>query len=61
LKFQNSKLYGRLEEKNAQEEDFKARFIKLERLRNNDQNIISSMNVAWNQVHILKSSLYNVK
>lgn len=57
LKFQNAKLFTRLEEKNCQEEDFKARFAKLERIRNNDQNIISSMNVAWNQldedVHLL--------
>ena len=50
VKIQNAKLYARLEEKNAQEEEFKVRFAKLERLRNNDQNIISSMNVAWNQV-----------
>ena len=51
VKFQNSKLYAKLEEKNAQEEDFKARFAKLERIRDNDKNIISSMNVAWNQVN----------
>ena len=50
VKFQNAKLYAKLEEKNATEEEFKVRFAKLERLRQNDQSIISSMNVAWNQV-----------
>ncbi|XP_066921932.1 E3 ubiquitin-protein ligase Bre1-like [Clytia hemisphaerica] len=50
VKIQNAKLYSKLEEKNAQEEESKVRFAKLERLRNNDQNIISSMNVAWNQL-----------
>ncbi|XP_057295387.1 E3 ubiquitin-protein ligase BRE1A-like [Hydractinia symbiolongicarpus] len=50
LKFQNAKLYTRLEEKNAQEEESRARFAKLERLRENDQNIISAMNIAWNQL-----------
>ena len=53
LKFQNAKLFVRLEEKNAQEEDFKARIFKLERVRENDQNIISLMNVGWNQVRVM--------
>lgn len=57
MKFQNAKLYTRLEEKNAQEEEARARFSKLERLRENDQNIISAMNIAWNQV-ILFCILY---
>ena len=50
LQFQNAKLYAKLEEKHAQEEEFKARLTKLNRFRDNDRNIISSMNVAWNQV-----------
>ena len=50
LQFQNKKLYARLEEKNAQEEEFKTKISELERIRANDQAIISLLNRAWNQV-----------
>ena len=59
LQFQNAKLYAKLEEKHAQEEEFKARLTKLNRFRDNDRNIISSMNVAWNQV--LKVSVFTFR
>ncbi|XP_012554643.1 E3 ubiquitin-protein ligase BRE1A isoform X1 [Hydra vulgaris] len=51
LKIQNKNLFSRLEEKNSQEDEFKVRFSKLERLRENDHNIISAMNLAWNQLN----------
>jgi len=50
LKFQNSKLWSRLEEKNCQEEEFKSRCARLDSIRENDQNVISTMNLAWNQL-----------
>ena len=58
LKFQNVKLYAKLEEKNAMLEEVNSKVSELDRLRANDQTIISILNVAWNQVHLfLKLSL----
>lgn len=50
LKFQNAKLYSKLEEKNILLEELNAKVSELDRLRANDQTIISILNVAWNQV-----------
>ena len=50
LKFQNAKLYAKLEEKNSMLEELKAKMSELDMLRTNDQTIISTLNVAWNQV-----------
>ncbi|XP_065054662.1 E3 ubiquitin-protein ligase Bre1-like [Rhopilema esculentum] len=50
LKFQNSKLYAKLEEKNVLLEEQNAKVQELDRLRANDQAIISTLNVAWNQL-----------
>jgi len=50
LKYQNAKLYSTLEERKSQEEEFKSRLARIERIRKNDQNIISSMNTSWNQL-----------
>lgn len=50
LKAQNARLYATLEERKSQEEEFKGRLARLERIRKNDQNIISSMNISWNQL-----------
>lgn len=50
LKFQNFKLYSKLEEKNSMLEELKAKMSELDMLRTNDQTIISTLNVAWNQV-----------
>ena len=52
LKFQNSKLYAKLEEKNVMFEEQNAKVQELDRLRANDQAIISTLNVAWNQVKL---------
>ena len=52
LKFQNSKLYAKLEEKNVMLEEQNAKVQELDRLRANDQAIISTLNVAWNQVKL---------
>lgn len=52
LKFQNAKIYAKLEEKNAMLEELNSKISELDRLRANDQTIISTLNVAWNQVNI---------
>jgi len=50
LKFQNAKLYAKLEEKNIMLEDLNSKISELDRLRANDQTIISTLNIAWNQL-----------
>ena len=53
LKFQNAKLYAKLEEKNIMLDDLNSKISELDRLRANDQTIISTLNIAWNQVCLL--------
>eukprot|EP00794_Sanderia_malayensis_P013718 gene13718-15148_t len=50
LKFQNAKLCSKLEEKNSLLNELSAKISELDRLRANDQTIISTLNVAWNQL-----------
>jgi E3 ubiquitin-protein ligase BRE1 len=50
LKVQNARLYTSLEERKSQEEEFKGRLARTERIHKNDQNIISAMNISWNQL-----------
>lgn len=50
LKFQNAKLCSKIEEKNSMLEELTAKVSELDRLRANDSTIISTLNVAWNQL-----------
>jgi len=50
LQIQNKKLSQRLEERRTQEEEWKGQIADLKRTQQNDKNIISALNLAWNQL-----------